>query len=59
MKITCSKEDKEKIISVFSKSPYCFGSPIRLGISGACRYENCRKCLENTIEWDVTDGDSE
>ena len=53
MKIECTKNEQNYLMDVILTDNDC---PIR---EGSCKkYEyNCMKCLENEIEWRITDGE--
>ena len=51
MKIICTQAEKEWIIDALSASPVC---PLR---NNLCGKRKCIECTEESIEWEVTDGD--
>lgn len=55
MKIVCTQEEKEMLIETIVKSTLC---PLLASIDcpvEICQREQCTKCMNEKIEWEVTD----
>ena len=48
MKIICTKEEKETLMDILDNTACFFKKPCPEGMY-------CYECIENTIEWEVTD----
>lgn len=53
IEITCSKEEKEKLIKALENMQLqCFFSPKKSKFCSVSK-NNCRNCLETRIKWNV------
>ena len=53
MKITCTQEEKDRIILLVINSPSCVFDSKRFEF---CKnYRLCKQCLEDHVKWEVTD----
>ena len=52
MKIICTKQEKKEIVAVLMKAENC---PRFLTEVSDCRSSICINCLNNNIEWEITD----
>ena len=54
MKIICTKQEKADIIEALMDASWCFAP----NENEDCVYDSgCGDCIENHIEWEITDGD--
>lgn len=53
IKIACFGESKRDIIKALAKSPICIMNDIKY--NEQCRQENCERCIEENIEWNIID----
>lgn len=56
MKIVCTQEEKEMLIESIVKSTLC---PLLASIDcpvEICQRQQCTKCMNEKIEWEIKDG---
>lgn len=51
MKITCTQEEKDRIILLVINNRLCVLDDKRREFCG--NYRSCKKCLEDRIEWEI------
>ena len=53
MNITCTQDEKERLILAIMNSEYC----VFVGETPNCP-NDCGKCIEKCVEWEITGGGS-
>ncbi len=57
MKIICTKEEKTALVELIGgdqyKCPFAFNTNI------CSKYEDCKNCVANEVEWQIEDGEQE
>ncbi len=51
MKITCTAEEKEAFICAYDVKPEVPCCMVNMEPGCAYRYDSCKECLEENIEW--------
>lgn len=51
MKIVCTSFEKDELLDALEIAPCLFTS-----MECCMKYNSCRECLENKIEWEIVEG---
>lgn len=56
VKISCTREEKVKIIDAFMDANFCFCP----NDNADCVYDSgCYECIEDSIDWEIEDGEQD
>lgn len=57
MKITCTQEEKDRLILIVVNSSLCVFNINRIDFCGC--YKSCKTCLDEHIEWEIEGGEQD
>ena len=57
MKITCTQDEKEMVVISMACSEHCPFDKTESVVCTGGYHENCRKCIEANVEWEIEDGE--
>ena len=60
MKITCTQDEKEMaILSMATSESFCPFDKTESVVCTGGYHENCRRCIEKNVEWEIEDGEQD